>query len=225
MSVATSTMGSSAETWSPTATSHEVIVPSVTDSPSAGIATSVISPLGAAAGAAAAGAGASGAGASGAGAGAATGSVGETPPPAAASSGEPMRARSAPTSTVSSSSTRISSRTPAAGEGTSESTLSVATSTIGSSTSTVSPTCLSHVVTVPSVTDSPSAGIFRNCAIFIKSPLSVSLSCVRAEACRPAPWLPHRWPHSASGAHESGMPHRQHRLPIRQSVRPRQSVH
>ena len=40
------------------------------------------------------------------------------------------------------------------------STLSVETSSSGSSTSTVSPTCLSQRVTVPSVTLSPSAGIF-----------------------------------------------------------------
>ncbi len=49
---------------------------------------------------------------------------------------------------------------PATGEGISVSTLSVETSSRGSSTSTVSPTDFSHRVTVPSVTDSPSAGIF-----------------------------------------------------------------
>ena len=49
--------------------------------------------------------------------------------------------------------------TPAAGEGISVSTLSVDTSSNGSSTSTESPTCLSQRVTVPSVTDSPNAGI------------------------------------------------------------------
>ena len=49
--------------------------------------------------------------------------------------------------------------TPAAGDGTSASTLSVETSTSGSSTATVSPTCLSHSSTVPSVTDSPMAGM------------------------------------------------------------------
>jgi hypothetical protein len=41
------------------------------------------------------------------------------------------------------------------GEGISVSTLSVETSSSGSSTATVSPTCLSQRVTVPSVTDSP----------------------------------------------------------------------
>ena len=40
------------------------------------------------------------------------------------------------------------------------STLSVETSRSGSSTATSSPSCFSHRVTVPSVTDSPSAGIF-----------------------------------------------------------------
>ena len=45
------------------------------------------------------------------------------------------------------------------GEGISVSTLSVETSRRGSSTATSSPSCFSHRVTVPSVTDSPSAGI------------------------------------------------------------------
>ncbi len=48
---------------------------------------------------------------------------------------------------------------PATGEGTSASTLSVAISTIGSSSATASPMFFSHRVTVPSVTDSPMAGI------------------------------------------------------------------
>ena len=49
---------------------------------------------------------------------------------------------------------------PATGEGISVSTLSVETSRSGSSTATSSPSCFSQRVTVPSVTDSPSAGIF-----------------------------------------------------------------
>jgi len=69
-----------------------------------------------------------------------------------------MTARVAPTSTVSSSWTRICSSTPANGDGISVSTLSVEISSSGSSTSTVSPTFFSQRVTVPSVTDSPSAG-------------------------------------------------------------------
>jgi hypothetical protein len=71
----------------------------------------------------------------------------------------PMTARVAPTSTVSSSSATIFCRVPATGEGISVSTLSVETSSRGSSTSTVSPTDLSHLVMVPSVTDSPSSGM------------------------------------------------------------------
>ena len=69
-----------------------------------------------------------------------------------------MTARTAPTSTVSSSSARISRTTPAAGEGISVSTLSVEISSKGSSASTVSPTCFNHRLTVPSVTLSPRAG-------------------------------------------------------------------
>ena len=71
----------------------------------------------------------------------------------------PMTARSVPTATVSSSATRISCRTPATGEGISVSTLSVDTSSSGSSTATASPTFLSQRDTVPSVTDSPRAGM------------------------------------------------------------------
>ena len=70
-----------------------------------------------------------------------------------------MTARSAPTGTVSSSPTRISCRVPATGDGISVSTLSVETSSNGSSTSMVSPTLFSQRVTVPSVTDSPRAGM------------------------------------------------------------------
>jgi len=79
----------------------------------------------------------------------------------------PACSRTVPTSTVSSSGTRISSRTPDAGEGTSVSTLSVATSSRGSSASTVSPTALSQEETVPSVTDSPRAGIFTDSDIAV----------------------------------------------------------
>src|SRR5690606_32351981 len=95
-----------------------------------------------------AGAGSGAAGAS------AAGAAGAAPPPVPS----PTIASGLPTSTVSSSCTRICSSTPAMGEGISVSTLSVETSTRGSSTSTWSPTCFSHRVTVPSVTLSPSAG-------------------------------------------------------------------
>ncbi len=181
LSVEISTSASSTATESPTFLSQRVTVPSVTDSPSAGRVTSVVSPpaaaaAGAATGSAAGAAGASvigaGAGASatwaGAGsgsgsgsavAGAAAGAAGAAAAGAApASESEPMRASTAPTSMVASSSARISSRVPATGEGISVSTLSVEISTSGSSTATVSPTFLSQRVTVPSVTDSPSAG-------------------------------------------------------------------
>ncbi|CKS58182.1 Uncharacterised protein [Mycobacterium tuberculosis] len=80
-----------------------------------------------------------------------------------------MTASSPPTSTVSSSWAMILVSTPAAGEGISVSTLSVDTSTRGSSSSTVSPSCLSQRVTVPSVTLSPSAGIWTEKAISVDS--------------------------------------------------------
>ncbi len=67
-----------------------------------------------------------------------------------------------PTSTVSPSGTRISDTTPATGDGTSESTLSVETSNSGSSSATWSPTSLNHLVIVPSVTVSPSWGIWMS---------------------------------------------------------------
>ena len=58
--------------------------------------------------------------------------------------------------------TRISLRTPAAGEGISASTLSVEISNRGSSRSTRSPTFLSHFVTVPSAIDSPIWGMMTS---------------------------------------------------------------
>src|SRR5688572_28501099 len=64
-----------------------------------------------------------------------------------------------PTSTVSPSFTRISSSSPAAGDGISASTLSVEISMIGSSRSTRSPTFFSQTDTVPSAIDSPICGI------------------------------------------------------------------
>src|SRR3954466_11630251 len=81
-----------------------------------------------------------------------------------------MIARSAPTSADSSSGILISRTVPATGDGISVSTLSVDTSSKGSSTSTVSPTCLSHRVTVPSVTLSPRAGIWTEKAMVSLTP-------------------------------------------------------
>ena len=92
----------------------------------------------------------------------------ESEPPDSPSS--PTVHSSAPTSTVSSSWTLISSRVPATGEGISVSTLSVETSSRGSSTATWSPGCFNQRVTVPSVTDSPSAGRVTEVAIaFLRS--------------------------------------------------------
>ena len=165
LSVETSSSGSSTSTVSPMLFSQRVTVPSVTLSPRAGSVTSCPSPAGAdsgaAAGASAAGASAgasSAAGAAAAGAGASSAAAAGASAAAGAASPEPMRTSGAPTSAVSSSATRISSITPAIGEGISVSTLSVETSSSGSSTSTRSPTCLSQRVTVPSVTLSPRAG-------------------------------------------------------------------
>ena len=163
LSVEISSSGSSTATSSPICFSQRVTVPSVTLSPSSGSTTSFASPAGAAGGAAgAAGASATGA----AGAGSATGAAGAGSAAAGAAAGSaaaapepsPIFARMAPTSTVSSSATRISSITPETGEGISVSTLSVEISSSPSSASIVSPTFLSQRVTVPSVTLSPSAG-------------------------------------------------------------------
>ena len=93
-------------------------------------------------------------------------SADSSPPPEPPDSpSSPTVHSSAPTSTVSSSCTLISSRTPATGEGISVSTLSVETSSRGSSTATWSPGCFNQRVTVPSVTDSPSAGRVTEVAI------------------------------------------------------------
>ena len=71
----------------------------------------------------------------------------------------PIDARRAPTATVVSTGTSILNTVPETGDGISVSTLSVETSRSASSAATASPTFLSQRVTVPSVTDSPNAGI------------------------------------------------------------------
>ena len=162
LSVETSRSGSSTSTVSPTALSHWVMVPSVTDSPSSGISTSVAAPEAAGAAAAAGAASATGASSTAGAAACAGASV------AGDSSASPIIAMTPPTSTVSSSSALISRMTPATGEGISVSTLSVETSSNGSSTSTVSPTDFNHWVIVPSVTDSPSSGISTENAIILR---------------------------------------------------------
>jgi hypothetical protein len=70
-----------------------------------------------------------------------------------------IRAITWPTCTVSPACARISSMVPDAGAGTSASTLSVEISTIVSSSATASPGSFAHSRIVPSVTDSPMAGI------------------------------------------------------------------
>src|SRR4051794_20747671 len=133
LSVESSTTVWPFSTGSPTLTAHSRIVPSVTDSPPVGVTMSMIS----------ASAGASGA---------AAGAAGAAPL-------VPISASSWPTCTVSPSGAWILTRTPAAGAGTSASTLSVEISTRTSSASTGSPSCLCHSRIVPSVTDSPMAGL------------------------------------------------------------------
>ena len=76
-----------------------------------------------------------------------------------------IRARIVPTSTVSPSLTRISVTTPVPGDGTSVSTLSVEISSSVSSASMCSPTCFSHLVTVPSETETPICGMTTSTAI------------------------------------------------------------
>jgi hypothetical protein len=71
-------------------------------------------------------------------------------------------ARSVPIGTVCPSSTRTSLSVPATGDGISVFTLSVCTSTRRSYLFTFSPGCFSHLPIVPSVTDSPSLGIFSS---------------------------------------------------------------
>src|SRR6185369_8274158 len=94
------------------------------------------------------------------------GSAGDGPPaPAGVDPGSPMRAIGVPTGTVSPDCTRISSNTPSYALGISESTLSVDTSNSGSSIATASPTCLSQLPTVPSVTVSPSLGMAMSCTV------------------------------------------------------------
>ena len=211
LSVATDTSGSSASMVSPTALYQEETVPSVTDSPRAGMVTSVpaVSLLGAGAAGAGVGSAATGAGAGAAGAGSATGAgVASAAPPRPEPS--PIMAITVPTSTVSSSGTRICSTTPETGEGTSVSTLSVATDTSGSSASTCSPTALYQEETVPSVTDSPRAGISTECDMVLLSTY-LSRGCVRA--CRQVPLRPHRESRSGWGGHVPGRRRRRRKPP------------
>ena len=180
LSVETSSSGSSTSTVSPTDLSHWVMVPSVTDSPSSGISTSVALPealelepdffsslssfLSSDVDSSLSSDFSSSESES---------SESSEEEEESASSSSPMTAITSPTSMVSSSSALISRMVPATGEGISVSTLSVETSSKGSSTSTVSPTDLSHWVMVPSVTDSPSSGISTEFAMSFKTPRKV----------------------------------------------------
>ena len=79
--------------------------------------------------------------------------------PAGAPAPSCIRAMTCPTTTVAPSSASSSVIVPAAGAGSSMSTLSVEISTIVSPSSTTSPTLTAHSKMVPSVTDSPPAGV------------------------------------------------------------------
>jgi hypothetical protein len=163
LSVDTSSSASSALIESPTFFSQRVTVPSVTDSPSAGIETIVDPELLGVAFTAATGAAGGGVGAgvatTGVGVGVGAGVGAEATGTALTAAPSLIIANSAPTGTVESIATTIFCRTPATGDGISVSTLSVETSNSGSSTATRSPSFFSHLVTVPSVTDSPRAGM------------------------------------------------------------------
>src|SRR5688500_11991741 len=78
-----------------------------------------------------------------------------------------MTATTLLTGTVSPSFTRMSVRTPAAGDGISASTLSVEISKSGSSRSTCSPTFLIQRTIVPSAIDSPIWGITTGVGMFL----------------------------------------------------------
>ena len=123
---------------SPTFLSQRVTVPSVTDSPSAGIVTTTpAEDACVGAGAVATGAGAEGVGVTGGGVGAATGAAATgAGVVAGADAPSAITANSAPTATVESTGTTIFVSVPETGEGISVSTLSVETSRRGSSTLT-----------------------------------------------------------------------------------------
>ena len=148
---------------SPTFFNHRVTVPSETLSPRAGISRSVPVAVGSA-GAEVGTGGVDRAGGSVATCGVERAGVvlsaftGSSEPVASPPSA--ITASSSPTRATWSTATTIFCKIPAAGEGISVSTLSVETSSKGSSRFTWSPSALSQRVTVPSVTLSPSAGIF-----------------------------------------------------------------
>ncbi len=89
----------------------------------------------------------------------ALGAAGAAATGAAPEAAPPITATTVLIWTVFPASTLIALKTPSAGEGISASTLSVEISNRGSSRRTVSPTCFSHLVIVPSKLDSPICGI------------------------------------------------------------------
>ncbi len=97
----------------------------------------------------------------------------------------PMTATTVLIVTVLPSSTLISVRVPATGEGISASTLSVDISKIGSSRWTVSPTFFSHLVMVPSVMDSPICGIRTS----VPPPCSMTVPAAAESASAGLPWV------------------------------------
>ena len=76
---------------------------------------------------------------------------------------------------------------PVAGAGTSASTLSVEISTSVSSSSTLSPACLAHSRIVPSLTDSPIAGI---CTSIVLPPASGSAAGASSVGVGALPFSP-----------------------------------
>ena len=125
------------------------------------------------------GAGAAGAGAAACGAGAGSGAVSGSGSGSGAAGGSsaagaggaepagPITASFVPTSTVSPSWTRICSTTPEPGLGTSVSTLSVEISSSDSSAAISSPSFFSHLVIVPSDTETPICGMTTSIAVSV----------------------------------------------------------
>ena len=119
-----------------------------------------------------------------------------------------ITASSAPTATVESTATTIFCKIPATGDGISVSTLSVETSRSGSSTATMSPSFFNQRVTVPSVTDSPSAGIVTE-KVILFSPVTRVNEVVYQQVLS----VPHQQLRRALGGRESMMQHQMLRLP------------
>ena len=151
LSVEISTIVSSASIASPTCLAHSSTTPSLTDSPIAGMTMSTTS--------SAAAGGASGCAA----AGGASGCAAAGPLPLVGA----ISASTAPTWMVSPSAAWTFTTVPSTGAGTSASTLSVDISTSVSSAETESPSALCHSSTVPSLTESPIAGMTTSTVVVL----------------------------------------------------------